>query len=181
MRAKSVFEVAGVAAVTMVFTLVAFGPWNAGISDETRGIKPRILQPHFTSQGCQFGLKTGKPEYQAGESPVIELSAANPAGKAAQATVWVNVLAAEVPSPMLRTLAMPRPVWSKPWCVGLKPGETKTTRLVADVKLAANQNVSISMSDKQQSVLVKELAVRRGTAAKKAVAPSATRAPSAAK
>ena len=81
---------------------------------------------------------------------------------------------------MSRTLAMPRPVWSKPWCVSLKPGETKTTRLAADVKLAANQNVSISMSDKQQTVLVKELPVRRGNAAEKAVSRSSTEAPSAA-
>ena len=97
MRIQSVFEVAGVAAVTMVFTLMGLNPWNAGISDEARGVKPRVLQPHFTSQGCQFGLKTEKTEYQAGQSPVVELTAANPTGKAVEATIWVGILAAEVP------------------------------------------------------------------------------------
>ena len=78
MRVQSVFEVAGVAAVTMVFTLMAFSPWNVGISDEAKGIRPRVLQPHFTSQGCQFGLKTEKPEYEAGQSPVDRIDGRQP-------------------------------------------------------------------------------------------------------
>ena len=64
-------------------------------------------------------------------------------------------------------MAVPQPTWSKSWSVSLKPGERKTTELAADVKLAANQIVSITISDKKQTVMVKELPMRRNEPLKK--------------
>ena len=61
MRVQNVFGVLGVAVATMVFTLMLLGPWNIGISKEAKSITPRIAQPTFTSHGCEFTLKTGKP------------------------------------------------------------------------------------------------------------------------
>ena len=48
----------------------------------------------------------------------------------------------------------------------MKPGETKTTKLAADVKLAAEQEVSIGISDKKQTVMVEKLSVRADAAKK---------------
>lgn len=170
MRVQNVFGVLGVAAATMTFTLMVLNPWNTGISEEAKGIQPRIAQPKFASHGCEFSLKTGKAEYKAGESPVVEVTAFNPTGKAVEATVWVSMLTGRVPSPMSRTLAIPTVSWSKSLCVSLKPGETKTTSVAADVKLADKQNVTITIGDKKQEVLVEELPVRRSEPVKKGVA-----------
>ena len=184
MKIRNVLDVLGVAAATMAFTLLAIGPWNTGISDDAKGIKPRIRQPKFTVQGCEFALKTEKPEYKMGQSPNVELSAVNPTAKTVETTVWVTISAVEKASSMSRVLSMPLPVWSQSWSVRLKPGETKTTKFATDVKLAAEQEVSIDMSDKKQTVMVKELSVRAD--AKKKTAPASTvpvspKSPSAAK
>jgi hypothetical protein len=170
MRVQNVLGVLGVAMATMVFTLMLLGPWNVGISKEAKGITPRIARPTFTSHGCEFTLKTGKPAYKPGESPLVEVTVVNPTSKAVEATVWVSMLSAEVPSRLSRVLTVPRPAWSKPWCVSLKPGETKTTRLTSAVKLAADQDVTITIGDKEQTIMVKELPVRRNEPLKKAAA-----------
>ena len=148
----------------MAFTLVLFGPWSIVASDEAPPIKPKIAQPEFTSHGCVFALKTGKPEYQPGESPVVEIEANNPTDAAVEATVWLSLLAADVPSPLSRTLAMPRPVWSKPYTVRLKAGETTTAKLATDVQLAANQNVIVTVGDQERAILAREFPVRSGSA-----------------
>ena len=167
MRMQNVLGVLSVAGATMAFTLVVLGPWNVGVSKEAKSITPRIVQSTFASHGCEFALKTGKPTYKPGESPVVEVTAVNPTGKAVEATVWVSVQTTDVPSPLSRVMAIPRPAWSKPWSVSLKPGERTTTKLAADVKLAANQIVSITMSDAKRAVMVKELPVRRNELLKK--------------
>jgi hypothetical protein len=170
MKTQNVLGVLGVAAATMAFTLSVFGPWNTGISEDAKSVQPTILTPKFASHGCEFTLKTAKPAYKPGESPVIDVTAVNPSGKAAETTVWVNVFTAEVPSPLARTLVMPRSAWSKSWCVTLRAGETRTISLASDVKLKAGQNVTITIGDKKQSVLVGELPVRRNEPLKKAAA-----------
>ena len=170
MRVQDVFGVLGVAGATMAFTLVAFGPWNCGVSDDAKGIKPTIVQPKFASQGCEFTVKTGKPEYKPGESPVVDVTAVNPTGKAVEATVWVSVMTTTVRDLLSRTLTAPRPAWSKSWCVSLQPGETKTTQLATGIKLAAKQSVTISIGDKGRAVMVGELPVRRSEPVKKAAA-----------
>jgi hypothetical protein len=170
MRVQNVLRVLAVALATMTFTLMAIGPWNTGVSKEAKSITPRIAQPTFASHGCQFTLKTAKTAYEPGQSPVVHLTAVNPTGKDATATVWVSLMTAEVTSPLARAMPIPRTAWSKPWCVSLKPGETKTTSLTADVKLGAKQNVTITIGDKEQAIMVKELPVRRGEPLKKAAA-----------
>lgn len=159
MRGRDVLGVLSVAGATMAFTLVLFGPWSIVASDEAPSIKPGIAQPEFTSHGCVFALKTGKPEYQPGESPVVEIEAKNPTDATVEATVWLSLLAAKVPSPMSRTLALPRSVWSKPYTVRLNAGETTTATLATDVKLAANQTVTVTIGDKEQTVLAREFPV----------------------
>lgn len=181
MRGRDVLGVLGVAVATMAFTLVLFGPWSIVASDETPPIKLRIAQPEFTSHGCVFALKTEKPDYQSGESPVVEIEAKNPTDATVEATVWLGLSAADVPSPMARTLAMPRPVWSKPYVVRLNAGETTTAKLDTAVKLAANQNVTITIGDKELAILAGEFPVRNGAApvlaAPQAAVPPQTAAP----
>jgi hypothetical protein len=164
MKRNDVFGVLGVAGATLAFTLSVLGPWNTAASDDAKPIKPRILSPTLASHGCQFTLKTAKATYAAGESPTVELTAFNPTGQTADATVWVTLSATDVPSPLARTLAMLRPVWSKSWCVSLKPGETKTTSLTADAKLGAKQEVTITLRDKQQAVLIGKVPLGRNIA-----------------
>jgi hypothetical protein len=161
MRVQNLLGVLGVAAATMAFTVSLLGPWNLGVSEDAKSIKPTIRQPTFASHGCQFSLKTEKPAYQPGESPVLELTAVNPTGKPVEATVWISVLTTENPLAIARTTPMPQTPWSRPWCVSLKPGETKTTRLASDVKLAANQNVTITIGDAGRKIIAKELPIKK--------------------
>jgi hypothetical protein len=170
MKVQNVFAVLAVALATMAFTLVAVGPWNVGVSADAKAVSPRIVQPKFASHGCEFTLKTPKATYQPGEPPVIDVTAVNTTGKDAEATVWISLMTTQVPSPLARALPIPRVAWSKSWCVSLKPGETKTTSLTADVKLDAKQNVTITIGDKKQAVMVTELPVRGSKPAKKAAA-----------
>lgn len=165
MRVHDLMSVLGVAAATAVFTLVLLGPWNVGASDEAAGIKPTILQPEFTSNGCVFTLKTDKPEYAAGETPVLEIQADNPSDKAVTATVWLSIMAADVPSPFARRMAFPQPIWSKPFAVDLKPGETTTTEITADIQLPANQNIMVTLGDAEQTLMATELPVLDGSPA----------------
>ena len=178
MRVHDMMGVLGVAGATAVFTLVLFGPWSVGASDETPGIEPRILQPKFTSDGCVFMLKTDKPEYRASETPVLEIQADNPTNKAVMTTVWLSILAADVPSPMARTMAIPRPLWSKPFSVSLEPGKTTAARIATDIKLPVNQNIMVTIGDVKQAVMATELPVEGGSSAAKTgtqtpVSPSA--------
>jgi hypothetical protein len=170
MERQNVLGVLGVAGATMAFALVLFGPWSVGISDDAKCITPKVLSPRFAAHGCEFTVKTGRASYQAGESPTVEVTAANPTDKAVEATAWISIMAGRVPSPLSRTLAMPQPVWKKSWSVSLKPGETKTARFDTDVKLAAKQNVTIMIGDKEQSVFMGTLPLNRVAAPKKAAA-----------
>ena len=169
-RLHEVLTVCGVAAATMAFTLVLLAPWSVGVSDEAPSIKPRVFPPKFVAQGCEFVLKTDKPEYQPGETPIVEIEASNPTDKAVETTVWVSVSAAAVPSEMSRVLSMPRPLWSQPWLVSLQPGEKKTTKLATDTKLPAKQNVTITLGDQKQAVLAESLPVRAEKAPAQAAA-----------
>jgi len=164
MRVHDTLAVLGVAGATMAFTLVLLGPWSTGVSDEAPGIKPRVFPPKFTAQGCEFVLKTEKAEYKAGETPVVEIAANNPTDKAVETTVWINVSAADVPSPGSRRLSMPRPLWSQPWIVSLQPGGKKTEKIATAAKLQDGQNVSITMSNRGQAVMAEEFPVRQGAA-----------------
>jgi len=160
MKRQDVLAVLAVAGVTMAFTLTLLGPTGVGAGDALQAIKPEIAQPQLTSQGCVFVLKTDKPTYEVGETPAIEITASNPTDKPAEPTVWINITASSPASRMSRMMVVPSPLWSHECRVNLQPGESKTMTIASAAKLPAGQDISITISDKKEAVLLRSLGVR---------------------
>jgi hypothetical protein len=153
MRLKKALMVLGVAGVTMAATLLFLTPPSGNHALAAPTIKPVIAQPQFKSQGCIFVLKTDKPVYEAGEAPVLEVTASNPTDQPVQAKVWVTLFATAPTSPLSRMVAVPRALWVRECVVHLQPGETKKVTLHSDARLPAKQDISIALSDKKETIL----------------------------
>ena len=150
MKLRNVLTMLGTAAVTAVLTLALLAP--RGSVQAGPAVQPVIAQPQLTSHGCTFSLKTDKTAYEAGEKPVVEVTASNPTDKPVSASVWVTVTATAPTSRMSRMLAMPRVLWSHEYAFTLPADGTKS--LTADCEaLPAGQNVAILLSDQQNSIL----------------------------
>jgi hypothetical protein len=160
MKWQDVLAVLAVAGVTMVFTLTLLGPTGVGAGDAVPAIMPVIAQPQFTSQGCVFVLKTDKATYEADETPSFEITASNATDKAVEATVWINIAASSPASAMSRRMVLPTPLWSHECRVDLQPGESKSMTIASEVKLPAGQSISISMTDKNAAMLLRNLSVQ---------------------
>lgn len=165
MNRQGLLVMFGTAAVTTAFTVMLLAPSGVSAVDAVHRIKPVIAQPQLTTQGCTFVLKTDKAEYDAGETPAVELKASNPTDKPVQATIWVNIAASAPVSPMARMLPVPKVLWSYQIVVSLNPGENRTVSSTSDTKLPAGQNIQFSMTDKARAVLATSFAVKaaRGT------------------
>jgi hypothetical protein len=161
MRLQRTFVVLASAAVTTVFTLSLLVPSGVDAVDTMTRIKPLIDQPRFLSQGCGFVLKTNKVDYEAGDTPAIEVTASNPTGKTVTTTVWVNILASAPASPASRMLPVPRTLCSHPCVFSLKPGASATLSITSEAKLPAGQDISISITDKQRAILASSLSTPR--------------------
>ena len=153
MRVRDILGVAAVAAVTVAFVLVTLGPERVGAGDQPLEIKPMIAQPKLSVDGCEFTLSTDKPAYKVGESPVLQVEATNPTDKPVETTVWVNVSSFSPGSPFSRAMPRPQSLWTRDCSVMLAAGETKTVTVPTEIKLAALQNVSLTLSDTQQTIL----------------------------
>lgn len=157
MKLRDAFVVLATAAVTTVFTVSLLAPSGVDAVDAVARIKPLIVQPRFVSQGCGFVLKTDKVDYQAGDTPAIEVTASNPTDKPATTTVWVTISASAPASLMSRMLPVPQTLWSHPYVFSLKPGVSTTLSITSEAKLPAGKNISISITDKQRAILATSL------------------------
>ena len=155
MRVKDILAILAVAAATTAFTVVLLGPGRVGATDKPQGITPTIAQPKLKVDGCVFSLKTDKASYKADEMPVFEIEATNTTDAPVEKTVWISLSSSSPSSPLSRVMVLPKPLWIEKCLVSLKPGETKTVRLATKTKLPAGQSVSITMSDKDLTVLAR--------------------------
>ena len=160
MRAQGVWVVLGTAAVTMTFTVLLLMPGGVQAVNVAEKIKPVIYPPRLTSHNAVFVLKTDKPEYQADERPGITVTATNPSDKPVDTTVWVSI-SASAPTSLIgaRMLPVPEVLWSHPWCVSLKPGEVKQLSVSSEAKLPAKKSISITLTDRQMTVLARKLSI----------------------
>ena len=156
---RNVLTVLGSAAATAALTLTLAVPRVESVAEAGPAIKPVIARPQLTSQRCTFVLKTDKETYEAGESPVVEVTASNLTERRVQATVWVSLSATAPLSRLSRTLAMPRPLWTQDLAFDLGPGETKSMRATCKTPLPAGQDVRIVLSDKKDAVLATSVGV----------------------
>ena len=159
MSVKDILAILAVAAATTAFTLVLLGPGRVGATDKPQGIKPTIAQPKLKVDGCLFALKTDKASYKADEMPVFEIEATNTTDAPVEKTVWISMASSSPASLKSRVMVLPKPLWIEKCLVSLKPGETKTVRLATKAKLPAGQSVSITMTDKDLTVLARAFSV----------------------
>ena len=160
MKVKDVVAVLGVALVTMTFTVALFAPGRVrAVDDRPPGIKPLIAKPELTVDGCVFALKTDKPAYEEGETPVLWIEASNPTGKPVKTTVWASMSGSSPASLRSRVLLPAQPLWSRDWAVNLRPGETKRVSIETETKLASGQLLTISLSNADQSIVARTTSV----------------------
>ena len=159
MRVKDILAILAVAAATTAFTVVLLGPGRVGATSQPEGIKPSIAQPKLEVGGCVFALKTDKASYRADEMPVFEIEATNTTDAPVEKTVWISMSSSSPPSPLSRVMVLPKPLSIEKYLVSLRHGETKTGRLASKAKLPAGQSVSITMSDKDLTVLARAFSV----------------------
>jgi hypothetical protein len=159
MKVKDILAVLGTAAATTAFTVGLLGPGRVAATGTVEGIKPVIAQPKLTVGGCVFSLETDKPAYKAGDTPTLRVKAANPTDKRAEATIWLSMSASSPASPMSRMVVLPKPLWTEKYVVSLEPGQTRTVPLDTRTKLPAGESVSITISDKDLTVLARALSV----------------------
>ncbi|MHC4177659.1 MAG: hypothetical protein ACYSWU_09135 [Planctomycetota bacterium] len=169
MRVKHILAILGVAAATTAFTVGLLRPERVGATGKAEGIKPTIVQPKLKVDGCVFALRTDKASYNVDDMPVLQIEANNPTDAPVEKTVWISMSASSPPSPLARVMILPKPLWVEKCLVSLKPGETKTVTLATKAKLPAGQSVSITMSEKDLTVLARAFGVqntaRQGQAA----------------
>jgi hypothetical protein len=146
------------AVATVAVTLALASPWDSS-AQAGPAIKLSIAQPKLTSQGCTFVLTTDRASYEAGESPVIEVTATNPTDKPVDASVWVTVTGTSPLSRRSRMLTLPSTLWSHQYTFSLKPGESKPLSAKCEAKLPAGQDVRIILGDNKANVLATDLAV----------------------
>ncbi len=160
MRVKDILAILGVAAATTAFVVGLLGPARVVATDQSQALVPQIAQPKLTVDGCVFTLRTDKPAYQPGEKPTLQLEATNPTGKPVETALWVSMSAGSPPSPLARVMIRPRPLWTEKCLVtNLKPGQTKTFSLPTETELPTGETVSITMSDKDLTVLARTFSV----------------------
>jgi hypothetical protein len=159
MKPQNLMTVLAAAALTVAVTLGLAALWESGAVQAVPAVKPIITQPQFTSQGCTFVLKTDQPSYEAGQSPVIEVTATNPTDKPVEASVWVSVTSTSPLSRRSRMLVLPTALWSHKYDFSLKPGESKPVSATCAAKLPAGQEVRIILGDKQAGIMATNMAV----------------------
>ncbi|HVS34127.1 MAG TPA: hypothetical protein VMS17_01015 [Gemmataceae bacterium] len=151
MKLRNVLTVLGTATITAVLTLALLAPW-AGKAEAGPTVHPTIAQAQLASHNCTFSLTTDKPDYEAGQTPQIEVKAVNPTDQPATVSVWVTVTTTSPASRMSRMLPMPTVVWSHEFAFTLKPDETKSLTATC-AAMPALGNVAILLSDQNMSVL----------------------------
>jgi hypothetical protein len=159
MKPQNLMTVLAAAAVTVAVTLGLAALWDGGSVHAGPSIKPVITQPQFTSHGCTFILKTDQPTYEAGQSPVIEVTATNPTDKPVDASVWVTVTSTAPMSRRSRMLTLPATLWSHQYDFSLKPGESKPLGATCAAKLPAGQEIRIILGDKNAGIMATNTAV----------------------
>jgi hypothetical protein len=154
MKLRNVFTVLGTAAVTTAVTLGLADLWAGGRAEAgPAAVKPVIARPELTTPDCLFSLKADKTTYEAGETPVFEVTAINTRKQDVKVSVWINVSAVAPTSPMSRMLPRPRSLWSEEVTFSLEPGETKTKKVTCGAALPAGQSVSVTLSDKKETIM----------------------------
>jgi hypothetical protein len=159
MKPQNLMTVLAAAAVTVAVTLGLAALWDGGSVQAGPTVKPVITQPQFTSQGCTFVLKTDQPTYEAGQSPVIEVTATNPTDQPVEASVTVTVTSTSPQSRRSRMLTLPATLWSHKYDFSLKPGESKPLSATCAARLPAGQEVRIILGDNQAGIMATNTAV----------------------
>jgi hypothetical protein len=160
MKLRDILTVVGTAGITMAATLMLLGPRNSSPAYAAPEVKAVIAQPEFQSQGCKFVLKTDRATYEAGQSPIIELTASNPSDNPVNTTVWVSITASAPEFSVSRMAPMPRTLWMHECGVSLLPNETRKIVVPSDAKPQAGQNILIIMTDKKETIRLANPAIR---------------------
>ncbi len=146
MNRKDLMTVMTVAAGTAVLTLAALWPDSLGAGDEPQRLLPKIAQPTLLATGVELTLSPPENRvFEAGDEPVLELTALNTQEKHADITVHLSMSRTSPADPLSRVVRVPTAIWHCDQSLALAPKETKTIVLNTQTKLPPNSLISVSL------------------------------------
>ena len=150
MKIRDVMVMAGAAVMTTGMAMALWPTMPAALANGED--KPRL--PALEVQGVTVMIQTDKASYEAGDRPVVKVTARNPSDKPADVDATVVMTTTAPASPFARMLPRPTKVWSRECKVALAPNETRTFELQADVAVAAKKVVSFTLESRGKMVRV---------------------------
>ncbi len=143
MRWRDVAVVGGTALAT---ALVALPILCVGYAIANDGAKAEIQWPVLRTNGAEITLRAEKSAYSAGETPVIQLVAANPSGTPVTLEAQVRMMAQPLPSMMMRAMPVARQRWEQRTVIQLGANEQKVIPLPTGTAAAAGSRVTFQLS-----------------------------------
>ena len=139
-------DVAVVGATAAVTALVAGAMFWTANAVATEGAKAEIRWPVLREGGCEITLRADRTAYKPGESPTVELAAANPTGASVPLDATIVMLVQPKASPWARMTPVFRPTWERKCRLVLGAGERKSLSVPTDVKVADNTLVQFRLT-----------------------------------
>jgi hypothetical protein len=124
-----------VACVALATLLVSLGLWHS--LGQAVAKEKKAPQPKLEVDGVTITLQADKTTYQAGEKPVLVLTAANSAGSPASLTATVRAMSMQLQAMVSRRMPAATNTWQAPCEIALGPNETKKFTITAPKGLQA--------------------------------------------
>jgi len=167
-------SVVGVTAVaTALAGLVLF--WTGPVV-ATDGAKAEQPWPVLREGGVEITLRTDRTAYQPGETPTLELVAANPTQSPVTVEATLRMMVRREPSFISREMPIARPTWERKLPLTLAAGERKAISIPETAKVAAGTDVSFQLQIGKARVTTAPISVP-GLALRNLAQPVAGQAP----
>ena len=129
---------AGVILGTALGTVaLAVGLWHAPPVVATQADKEQTKEARLDTGDVQVSVRLDKPQYRAGDKPVVVVTAVNRSGCARSTNVGLEMSSTRPPSYVSRSVALPRPIWSEPCMIALPAHQSRTLELPTNVAVEA--------------------------------------------
>jgi hypothetical protein len=142
MKWRDVVVVGGTALAT---ALVALPILCVGYAIANEGPRPEIQWPVLRASGCEITLRTERTNYREGETPIMELVAANPSGSPVTLEATVRMTAQSPSDMMSRVVRAPRQSWEQRIGIELGAGERRVMPVPTGTPVTAGSSVTFQL------------------------------------
>jgi hypothetical protein len=132
---NDLLAIGGPALATLLVTLVVAWPYQVSALGPGESKKP-LVTPVLKAQGCELTLKATSATWKAGDTPTVELKAANPGNAKANITASLSMMVTPPVNMMSRALPMAREFWKGECPLLVNAHKSLTVALTPKAKLA---------------------------------------------